>query len=209
MNIKQYFKNCSVCEVEYSKCTEDSDSLSGYSCYKNSVLFAIPNKKYHGNTTGIKVLKKRSMDLPVEVEILPGSHPKQRRITRHYSVCAYPTSLSTAEIRCRIYFSSVTCIQSCALGYTLINGTQVVRHCYKNYNRWYPSNFEECKPYVDCGVTLICGGAHTCTTATSNENVRCKNQIDHTKDKTQPCPRESIYRVTLRLISQEKKKICL
>ncbi|CAL1263915.1 unnamed protein product, partial [Larinioides sclopetarius] len=103
MDIKQYFKNCSVCEVEYSKCQEDSNSLSGYSCYKNSVIFEIPDRKYREGSPGIRVLKKRSMELPVEIEILPEEHPQQRRIIRQTHVCAYPTSLATAEIRCRIF----------------------------------------------------------------------------------------------------------
>ncbi|GBN03736.1 hypothetical protein AVEN_45759-1 [Araneus ventricosus] len=191
MEIKQHFKNCSVCEVEYSKCPEDPNSLSGYSCYKNSVTFEIPDKKYHERITGMKVLKKRSMELPVEIEILPGTHPQQRRIARQTHVCAYPTSLATAEIRCRVYPSSVSCVQMCALGYTLKNGTQQERYCFKNTNRWIPCSFEECKPYVDCGVTLVCGGAQTCTTPTCSENVRCNIRCDRYEDKS-ACP-ERVY----------------
>ncbi|GFS73084.1 uncharacterized protein NPIL_48041 [Nephila pilipes] len=70
------------------------------------------------------------------------------------------------------------CQQKCALGYTLETGVEILRTCSKNNNSWSPDNFQECRPYVDCGVTLSSSGFQLCSTPTTTEPVSCQIKCD-------------------------------
>ncbi|GIX83270.1 uncharacterized protein CEXT_498131 [Caerostris extrusa] len=165
-----------------SRSPEFSDRTTTEYCiteYRTTEPKNIPQKNHSGNTEGVKLLRKRSVKIPIDVKIPIGNSSQHHRYVRQADLCAFPTSLATAELQCRIYPSSVACIQRCALGYTLKNGTEMKRWCMKNRNRWYPHGFQECRPYVDCGVTLISGGKEECSTPTVKEPVSCRITCDH------------------------------
>ncbi|GIX99836.1 uncharacterized protein CDAR_460701 [Caerostris darwini] len=204
VNIKPFFRNCSVCEVEYSTCPGDQNNLDANSCFKNSVLFSIPQKNHSGNTEG--------------------NSSQHHRHVRQADLCAFPTSLATAELKCRIYPSSVMSRWDCnevsredcnkvsrwdcnkvsredCNKVSRWDCNKVSREDCNKVSRWdchkvsredcnkvwdcHKVSREDCNKvsrwdsYVDCGVTLISGGKEECSTPTVKEPVSCKITCDH------------------------------
>ncbi|GFY70690.1 uncharacterized protein TNIN_134571 [Trichonephila inaurata madagascariensis] len=131
----------------------------------------------------MKFQRKRSIETPIQIEIPVGGLPQHHRHSRQSEPpCTIPSCLTTSELKCTVYPSSVSCCQKCAMGYTLDNTVEVTRTCSKSTNSWSPCNFEECKPYVDCGVTLCYGGSQVCSTPTVTDPVSCRIKCETFED---------------------------
>ncbi|KAG8190745.1 hypothetical protein JTE90_024875 [Oedothorax gibbosus] len=194
--VLKMLQKCHSCKISYTKCFGDPNDFDDYFCHKNSayiggnrrVLAVRFNSTDFSKT--VRLTNKSLKVYPKEIDVPQGKlhhhhhhHHHHHRIRRQLQGCAYPTSLESSALKCKIYPKKVKCVQQCALGFTLKNGTEVMRVCNKTENVWKPGSFEECRPYIDCSLTLMSGGSKNCSTPTTTQNVWCDVRCEAYEDK--------------------------
>ncbi|XP_015912030.1 uncharacterized protein [Parasteatoda tepidariorum] len=120
-----------------------------------------------------------SVDLTSE-EIIDEHH----RDARSPSSCQLPKSLDHSQLYCKSFPSKIECLQTCVFGYTLSTGVQHKMRCFTDVGQWTPRRmFDDCKPFVDCGVTLQPGGKMKCATHFVDKGTSCDISCEHFENR--------------------------
>ncbi|KAG8170663.1 hypothetical protein JTE90_000159, partial [Oedothorax gibbosus] len=107
----------------------------------------------------------------------------KNRMERDVTACGHPTNMKTADVACHSTPSKVKCTQFCIFGHTLKDGAVKKMQCHTRDNKWIPSGFSECQPFVDCTLNLVAPGSVDCYTATTKQAPLCHVRCDRYEDK--------------------------
>ncbi|GFS74702.1 hypothetical protein NPIL_174571, partial [Nephila pilipes] len=71
------------------------------------VFFIASDEENDGNLNEMRLQKKRSIQTPIQIEIPIGGMLQNHRLPRQIELCAIPSTLRTAALKCKIFPSSV------------------------------------------------------------------------------------------------------
>lgn len=170
----QKFRNCETCNVDLRKCSTCRPGKTGDYCMED-----------FGNSVF------RFLGSIAEEPLLPENQERMKRHIEYTGICSVPDNIKTADVKCILYTDKVTCLATCAHGYTYSAGTSLNHSCKYSERKWVPHRITECSRYISCQVNLIGRGSLKCTTISMNGVNQCS--ISCRGDKHKPSVTEHKY----------------
>ncbi|XP_015912003.1 uncharacterized protein [Parasteatoda tepidariorum] len=100
------------------------------------------------------------------------------------TICKPPSHLIHSDIQCTETNSETVCEQQCVHGHSTNEGIKRTHRCNKAEHIWRPSRLvSDCKPYVDCTITLKSGGHKRCYGNYKNQGPWCYLSCDSYEGK--------------------------